>query len=335
MLLEKNVVGKQEDWAKFITNVDGHKTPFLSLLPVGDKPTNVVFDYLVDDYEEPVEIAHPDGKDWNVFGTAGKNVARLDAVAQEMYVTASVSRKAQDITDVKAINDQLAFEIEKKFVELARTTESQFLSDLDCYRDDGVKGDETRGAGRWINSAAQTLFPVPAPYRTPAASIYSDTIALFTEDKVRDLLESIWGQTGQSSDSMTGLVGPKLKRKISDFQFYIPSSMVTQSTSRVNNRDQESNKLVVAIDIYDSDFGNLELRLENWNAHPNFGGTAGKRAWRGYIIHPKMWQLRWHTKPTVYKPDFMGGSYKAVIDQIVMLVCKNPQCEGKIDPSDA
>jgi hypothetical protein len=103
----------------------------------------------------------------------------------------------------------------------------------------------------------------------------------------------------------------------------------------VTNRDQSNRRLGSPVDFYDSDFGDIEMHLSKWLAHPNFGGTVGKSNWRGYIIRPPSWKIRWNQKPTVYRPEFKGGSYKAAMDAIAMLVCNNPIGEGKIDPSDA
>ena len=90
------------------------------------------------------------------------------------------------------------------------------------------------------------------------------------------------------------------------------------------------------MDIYASDFGRIELHLTNWNAHANFGGTAGQNDWYGAILNlANKWELRWNQKPIVYKPEFKGGSFKAAMDTICMLVCKSPIGEAAVKPSDA
>lgn len=335
MLLAKNVVGNQQDWAQYITIADGHKTPMLAMLPVGNKPVNILYQYQADAYSEPTPVAWPDGKDWDVFESAGKNRVELKARAQEIVKTASVSRKAQDITDAAGVADELAREIKKKLTETARTTEAAMCSDQEAAEDDGVNGDQTRGAGKWILATAQAVYPVGATVRTPAASIYSGTKANLNEDAVITVLESQWNQTGKSDETRHLLCGSQLKKRFKDFQLYIPSSLVTQSSARVTNRNESDNRLGNSIDYYDSEFGKLELHLTRWNAHANFGGTATKAQWRGYILNMQMWELRWNQKPMVHPLEFKGGSYNAAINEIMMLVCRNPVCEAKIDPSDA
>jgi hypothetical protein len=336
MLLAKNVVGNQQDWAQYITIADGHKTPVLNRLPVGDKPVNVLKQYQADSYTEPTPVAWIDGKDWDVFESAAKNRGELKARAQEVVKTASVSRKAQDITDAAGVADELAREIKKKLVETSRTIEATICCDQEAAEDDGTTGDQTRGMGKWIQNGAQALYPVPVAFRTPTASVYSDTKANLNEDAVMAILESVWLQTGQSDETRMLMCGSQLKKRFKDFQLYIPSALNTQSTARVTTRTEGDNRLGSSIDFYDSEFGELELHLTRWNAHPNFsGGSATKSKWRGYIINPQMWALAWNQKPTVHQLEFRGGSYNAAINTIWMLLCRNPVCEGKIDPSDA
>jgi hypothetical protein len=335
MLLAKNVVGNQPDWAQFITIADGHKTPLLNMIPVGDKPVNILKNYQADAYTEPTPVAWPDGKDWDTFESAAKNRGELKARAQETVKTASVSRKAQDITDAAGVADELAREIKKKLVETSRTIEATMCCDQEAYEDDGITGDKSRAVGKWIQNTAQALYPVPANLLTPAASIYSGTKANLNEDAVNLLLESIWQTTGQSDDTRVLLCGSLLKKRFKDFQLYIPTSTVTQSTARVTTRQQGDDTIGSSIDYYDSEFGKLELHLTKWNAHANFGGSATKQQWRGYIMNLQMWSLHWNQKPLVHRLEFKGGSYNAAINTIWMLLCRNPICEGKIDPSDA
>jgi hypothetical protein len=48
MLTFENVIGKQEDWANYLTNVEMRETPFLDWLPTGNTPVNNLYDYQAD-----------------------------------------------------------------------------------------------------------------------------------------------------------------------------------------------------------------------------------------------------------------------------------------------
>jgi Family of unknown function (DUF5309) len=338
MLLEKNVVGKKTDWANYITLADEHETPVLRLLPKGPKPVNVVKNYQADTYNDPQTNAWPDGKDWDTFKSAGANRVALAARVQWFVQTAAVSKLAEDVTDTAGITDELAHEIPKKMTEMAREMEASACSDQVSFADDGTTGNKFRGMGAWINNAptADADVAIGTSILTPAASIYSNTKANLNEDAVIAVLQSMWDNTGSVGRKL-GVLGKNLKKRFRDFQFFIPSNFATQSTSRMTMRDESSGTLGNTIDNYDSDWGMLELHMTKWNAHPNFtsSGTASISAWRGYFLNPARWGWLWNQKPTVYKPEFRGGSYKAAIDAILMFLCWNPIGEGKVIPSDA
>jgi hypothetical protein len=336
MLLEKNVVGKKTDWANYITLADEHETPMLRTLPKGPKPVNVVKHYQADTYVAPSSNAWPDGKDWDTFKTAGAQRKELTSRVQWFVETAAVSKLAEDVTDTAGIEDELAHEIPKKMTEMARQMECAAASDQVSHADDGQVGHKFRGVGAWVNNSptvdADTA--IDSTILAPSASISTATKANTTEDVIKTILESQWNQTG-SKGLKIGYVGSKLKKRFGEFQFYVPTSTSTQVTGRVTYRDESETSLGNVVDRYDSDWGPLDLHLTRWNAHENFGGSATKAQWRGYFLNPSRWSWAWNQKPTVYKPEFKGGSYKAAIDAILMLMCLNPIGEGKVDPSDA
>lgn len=336
MLLEKNVVGKKTDWANYITLADEHETPMLRVLPKGPKPVNVIKNYQADTYNAPQANAWPDGKDWDTFKTAGQNRVALSARVQWFVQTAAVSKLAEDVTDTAGIEDELAHEIPKKMTEMAREIECSAAGEQTAFADDGQTGHKFRGASAWITNpvAADADVAPAASIQTPSASISTATKANTTEDAIKVILQSMWQNTGSKSLKV-GFVGSSLKKRFGEFQFYIPTSTSTQSTWRVVMRDEPDTSLGNVVDRYDSDWGPLELHLSRWLAHENFGGSVTKAQWRGYFLNASRWSWLWNQKPTVYKPEFKGGSYKAAIDAILMFLCQNPIGEGKVAPSDA
>ena len=341
MLLEKNVVGKKTDWANYITLSDEHETPMLRVLPKGPKPVNVVKHYQSDTYDVPAPNSWPDGKDWDTFKSAGANRKELTARVQWFVKTAAVSKLAEDVADTAGITDELAHEIPKQMTVMAREMECSAASDQAEVADagDGITGNQFRGVGVWVQAGAQTDAgtPVDASIRPNAAQIYTDVEANLTEAAVKTVLQQAWRATG-SKAMKTGFVGTQLKQRFGMFQFYIPTSLNTQATARIITRDEDATVLGNTVDVYDSDWGKVELHLTRWNAAVGFGGNASDSSlgdWRGYFLNSERWAWLWNQKPTVYKPEFKGGSYKAAIDAIVMFLCWNPIGECKIAPSDA
>lgn len=330
MLTYENLVGNQEDWANYITTVEMRDTVFLDWLPVGDKPVNVLFNYQADAYTAPRQNSHVDGQPWTNFKSAADSRGRLKALVQWFDNTTSVSKLSEDVSNIAGVADELARDIPKRLKEMGTDMEANFLEDWDCREDNKVQGYLSRGVGSWISSSAQALYPVPAAFLTPAASISSTGSATATENTHRDIFQSI-GLTTKGREVITAFVGPSLKRAYSDFQFYLPSSASTQATGVTFNQQTKDRTIVRSVDYYQSDFGPVELVLNWWLAAVQ--GTLTQQKYRGYYLHQSRWQMRWNQKPKVYRPEFKGGSYEAAMDAIAMLVCLNPAGEGKYAPT--
>lgn len=330
MLTLDNLIGNQEDWANYITNVDMKGTPILEWLPVSDKPVNVLYNYQAEKFAAPRDNSHVDGKPWVAFNAAAEGQGQLKALIQWVDNTTSISKLTQDVTNKADTADILAKDIPKRLKEMSRDIEAAFGDDSDCREDNKNTGYKTRSIGSWIASSAQGLYPVPAAFLTPAASIDATASASMTEDKFRDVFESVARQTGTKAP-LTAFMGPKAKRLFANFQFYLPSSAAVQLTAGGFEQDGTSNTIVRGVDTYVSDYGPVDLVLDWWLA--NLTGTTTSQNYRTYFLHREMWEIRWNQKPKVYRPEFKGGSYEAAMDAILMLVCKNPQAEGKYAPT--
>lgn len=331
MMQIENVIGRQEDWANYITNIEMRETPFLDWLRVGSKPVNPLYDYQVDKYRDPRANAHVDGKPWTNFSSGGENRGRLKAFIQWLDEGVSISKLSQDVTDDAAIADQMAYEIPKKLKEMATDWEAAICEDGESQEDDKINGYKTRGTGSWLSASAQTHNPVPAAFRPPSASIVSGTsVASATENTFRAIFQSMWNQC-KCVDPVQGFVGIDLKTKFSDLQFYVPSSASTQATGVVSNLPFKDKTITRAIDSYKGDGFMVDLVLTPWLVA--LTGTSTAKAGRGHFLHRSRWEMRWNQKPKVYRPEFKGGSYEAAMDMIAMLVCTNPIGEGAFKPS--
>lgn len=330
MLTYENLVGNQENWANFITNVEMADTPFLDWLPVGDKPVNVMSQYQADAYDAPEANSHVDGQPWTGFKTVRANAGTIKALVQWFDKKWAISKLSQDVSDVAGVNDQFRAEVPKKLKEMARDMEAAFLDDHDCREDNKSVGYLTRAVGSWVSSSAQALYPVPTAFLTHSSSISTTASGSLTENTIRDILQNI-GQVTKSKEALTLWAGPSLKRKFSDFPIFIPSSTSTQSTGIVQTKDGSSKEWERVVNRYSSDFGPVDLMLSYYNAA--LTGSATVQAYRGYFLHRSRWQVAWNQKPKVYGLEFKGGSYEAAADAIIQLRCLNPRGEGKYAPT--
>lgn len=335
MLTETNVVGKKVDWADYITLADEHETPALRLLSKGQQPVELVKHYQADKFDDPTPVASVDGQDITEFNSAGKNRVELQARCQKITKTASVSDFAENVATAAGVADELAREITKKMTEMSRTIECAACSDQLAYADDGTKGNQFRSIGAWISSTPVTDADkaVDASIAPAAAQVTTTATGSQTEDNFKLILESAWSNTGSQGRKLC-LLGSKAKKLFGNFQFYLPTSNSTQSTARVTMREQGDKTVGDTVDVYHSDWGDVELHMTKWNQQANFtGGSATYSQWRTYVLNQDRWSWFWHRKPTVNKPPYLGGGYKAFIEAIIMLGCLNPIGEGAWKPA--
>lgn len=328
------VVGNQEDWANFVTNVEMADTPFLDWLPVGDKPVNVEYSYQVDAYRDPAENTQLNNNPVTGFKSAGEKRARLRALVHYMKNTAAASTLQQEVTDIAGVEDELAREINKGTKELSRDIEAHALDRYDHQEDNQTVGYKTRSVGSWIQTSAQSLYPVPAEFRPPTASVSTTASGSLAENTVIDILESIGGVT-KGPRTKTAFVGPKLKRQFNNMPLFTPASALlgspTGATGVVYNKDLSKREVGRVMERYVSDYGPIDLVLSHFNAF--FQDNTVEKGYTGYFLHQDMWELRWNMKPKWTRKEYQGGSMEAFCEAILMLVCKNPKGEGKYAPT--
>lgn len=333
MLNYADIIGNQEDWANFITNVEMADAPFMDWLPTGDRPVNPLYDYQAEKYRDPVENSHVDGTPVTGFLSAGDTRGNLKALIQYATKGASVKKLHQDVSNIAGVTDELAREIEKATYELTTDLEAAFLEDDDHREDNTTAGYKTRGVGSWVSSSAQGLYPVPAEFLTPAASAITTASGSITENSIIDLLESI-GTTVKGKRGLTAFCSPKAKRIFNNMPLFTPGSVLvggspTGATGVVYNKG-DVNTVGRVAERYVTDYGVVELRISWRNVF--FSATAIERNYTTYFLHRDMWELRWNQKPQWMKKAYQGGAFEAFCEAIPMLVCKNPKGEGKWQP---
>lgn len=334
MIKYENIIGNQEDWANFVTNVEEESAPFMNWLPTDDKPTNVLYDYQAEKYRDPVENAHIDGRPVTGFQSAGDSRGRLKALVQYFTKAASVTKLNQDLANVAGVPDELAHEIDKATFELTTDMEAAFLEDDDHVEGSEAKAYKTRGAGSWVSSSAQSLYPVPEAFRPPTASVITTATGSITENAIIDVLESI-GTITKASKPVTAFCGPKAKRIFNNMPLFTPASVLvggspTGATGVVHNQNGVSTAGRV-VERYLTDYGPVELKI-SWR-NVLLGGNAIEKAYTTLFLHRDMWALRWAEKPKWMRKEYQGGAYEAFCEALAMLVCKNPRGEGKWQPT--
>ncbi|MFZ9959659.1 MAG: SU10 major capsid protein, partial [Candidatus Limnocylindrus sp.] len=219
----------------------------------------------------------------------------------------------------------------KSLEMLKRDMEATFCSDQNSREQNGANAYLTRGLGRWIQNGAQDDLPVSANYRTPTGSINATATASLTENNIQDMLQSIYSQTGKVS-TYSLVCGPTLKRQFTSFTRTQFASTNVASAIRVLNQKDE-NKIVSTVDIFEGDFGTLELIPSLFLAADATTNAAAVQNGRGYVLDMDMVELRYNRKPRFQELEDRGGGPRGIVDAICALCVKSPLALGKFAPT--
>lgn len=321
-LYESDQVGKREQLADFITNLDVKNTPVMSRLRRDKKLTNKIAMWQVDAYPEPQTDGVPDGEDaatWENFD----NREILTGVAQKMWRLPFVSDFAENVTDIAGLGQKAEFaeQLRKGMVMLKRDMESRICAaDLEAsVQGAGVAANTTRSLGKWIQATAQAIYPVPAAFLTPSAQIITTATDTITEDALKTLCKSIWDTTGTAMD-FDFYVGSTLKGQLSGLPIYEAASVTDKRRIAV-----EGNKLVQLLDVVQNDFGRMRIHLS-----PFIAKDTAYSAIRGFLLDMSKIMIAWNRMPRVKEIENKGGGRRAIIDAIFMLKMLNPLGHGAI-----
>jgi hypothetical protein len=262
------------------------------------------------------------------------NRVLLSARIQKFRRVPSVDDLANTVSEVAGIGKkkEMARAVSKSLEMLKRDMEATFCSDQEGREQSGSNAYLTRGLGKWIQNGEQGDLPVNANYRTPTGSINATATASLTENNIQDMLQSIYSQTGKVS-TYSLVCGPTLKRQFTSFTRTQFASTHVASAIRVLNQKDE-NKLVSSVDIFEGDFGTLELIPSLFLAADATGaGAAAVQNGRGYVLDMDMVELRYNRKPRFQELEDRGGGPRGIVDAICALCVKSPLALGKFAPT--
>jgi hypothetical protein len=214
---------------------------------------------------------------------------------------------------------------------MKRSMEAAFCSDQEGVEQSGATPYKTRGLGKWIQNGAQSDLPVNSAYRTPTASINTTATASLTENNIQDMLQSLYEQTGKAQ-TYSLVCGPALKRQFTSFTRTQFASTNVASAIRVLNQ-KDSSKIVSSVDIFEGDFGTLELIPSLFLAKDATVNPAAVQNGRGYVLDMDMVELRYNRKPRFQELEDRGGGPRGIVDAICALCVKSPLALGKFAPT--
>lgn len=327
-LVERDQVGRREDFADLIAVADVKSTPFVSQVNKGREPVNTLFDWQVDAYEDPVLTGTVDGLDVENYENAAQNRAKLRNHVQVHRRTAKVSRLAENVSDVAGLGKkrELANSIRKKLVEIKRDIEASCLSLNDAQDDDGSNPNISRALGVWISNTAHSYLDFPAQYKPDGFQLNTTAVGSLTEDTdLQDVLQAVYDATGFTGDYAL-FCGSDLRRQITTMTRVVSSATEDYYTSRTFNQASTDKKISSSTSFYDGDYGMFRVISSSF-----IGWVAGTGVDkdRGYLLDMKRVHLRYNQMPTVERLPDLGGGPRVLVEAVCGLQFDNPLCSAR------
>lgn len=356
-----------EDLSDLLSVVDSKNTPLTSMMPKGRSlaGTATTIHWQADANIEPSTDGWIDGTDVNT-ASPGTNSDLEDTAANRRVLNNKVqsfkrafrvAELVDTVVNPAGVRNELAHGISKLILTQKRDLEKTVSSKNDAIEGDATNAFKMKGLCSFLDQDGQSETcgcRVPDGYRvrggntaagshrsaddaTPHA-YYSGAKASFTEEKVQDLLEGIYTETGVRANYDV-ICSPSVKRKFTSFGD-MQTKTVTDSSDnqavaatvvRTLNKDQADKSIVSSIDVYEGDFGTLRLHVSNWlplDASTRTNSTSGM----AYVLDiANLTELRF-AKTTNVKPlTDNGGGPGRVVGTIASLVMKNPSAAGRIN----
>jgi len=240
--------GIREDLSNVITNIAPEETPFQSNIG-RETISNTLFEFQTDTLADAAANAQLEGDDVGTF----------DAVVATVRVTnyAQISRKTivlsntEEVVNKAGRRSELAYQIAKRGAELKRDQEFVFLNGGIAVAGNTTTARVTASLGAFVktNTDKQTNGVDPSYTTLPNSARTDGNVRTFTETILKNVIQKVWSAGGTPKILM---VGPVNKQRVSGF------SGIASSRFNIDGGAKPAT-LIGAVDIYVSDFGNVQV----------------------------------------------------------------------------
>lgn len=243
----------REDLADAENMISPTETPFISSIAGKGSATNTRHEWVVVELGSvDASNAVPEGEDTPSVDTpiAGLRMANFTQIMDKVVKVSDTSQRVDGAANIEKLAKQISY----KLKELKRDKETIFLANAAANagsqagattrRLAGLEAFLITNASRGTGGAAPTLSGTTDGF--PNAAHTPGTLRTITEDMVNTVIQSCWTQGGEVKYA---LVGPSVKRTISR----------TFNGYATKFKEANEKKLVSAIDVYESEFGQVQI----------------------------------------------------------------------------
>ena len=262
-------VGIREDLADIIYSISPTETPFMSGI-AKEKATNTSHQWQTDALAAVAANAAVEGADIS-YGTMSATT-KEENHTQISTKGVQVSGTNEAVTSAGRANE-LAYQVAKAAKELKRDMETALLSNVAKTAGNATTARKLGGCQTWIETNVDA--GAGGSGAGNGAARTDGTQRAFTEDQLKGVLRSCFNEGGNPNMIMVGAFN---KQKLSGF---------TGGSTRFDSA--EDRRLITSIDVYESDFGTLQVAPNRFIRGAN--GTAAKIGQDALVLEMDMWAV--------------------------------------------
>lgn len=264
-----DTVGIREDLADIIYSISPTETPFMSGV-AKTKATNTSHQWQTDALAAVAANAAVEGATIT-YGTQTPTTKETNYT--QISTKAIQVSGTNDAVTSAGRNNELAYQVAKAAKELKRDMETALLSNNAKVAGDGSTARELGGVQTWIETNVSA--GAGGSGAGNGAARTDGTQRAFTEDQLKEVLRKCYNEGGNPNMIMVGAFN---KQKLSGF---------TGGSTRFDQA--EDRRLVTSIDVYESDFGTLQVAPNRFIRGAN--GTVAKRGQDALILEMDYWAV--------------------------------------------
>ena len=240
--------GIREDLSNVITNIAPEETPYMSNIG-RESVSNSLYEWQTDTLASAAANKQLEGDDVTSFDAVTATV-RLQNYAQISRKTIVLSATEETVNKAGR-KSELAYQIAKRGAELKRDQEFTMLNGAVAAAGNSTTARGTASLGAFVktNVDMQTNGANPSYTTLPNSARTDGNVRTFTETILKNVIQQVWTAGGTPKMLMTG---PVNKQRVSGF------SGIASSRFNIDGGAKPAT-LVGAVDIYVSDFGNIQV----------------------------------------------------------------------------
>jgi hypothetical protein len=240
--------GIREDLSNVITNIAPEETPYMSNIG-RENVSNSLYEWQTDTLAAAAANAQLEGDDVGSFDAVVATV-RLQNYAQISRKTIILSA-TEEVVNKAGRRSELAYQIAKRGAEIKRDQEFSMLNGAIAVAGNTTTSRTTASLGAFVktNTDKATDGADPSYTTLPNSARTDGTVRTFTETILKNVIQKVWTQGGTPKILMCG---PVNKQRVSGF------SGIASSRFNIDGGAKPAT-LVGAVDIYVSDFGNVQV----------------------------------------------------------------------------